>query len=117
MTRIDAFKKWIADGYWTHWEDGYIQFPGDIEVLKSNIPEIKDLTAAQIDDLYSDFSTVGYCAGWLTIYEGGRDFREWLLSYPNEAGTKFCDHGMAEWYVYFDMYNEETKFSLKGFRK
>lgn len=73
-----------------------VEFPDDIKVLRSEIPEIGFLSDVQIDELYSDFSTAIFAAGWMDIKMiDTMRFRNWLFSSPDPSEEMYP----PEWYL------------------
>jgi len=103
VTRLEAFRKYLETRTYSEFAD-CVSFPEDVARLRSSVEEIKDMTDLQIDELYGDFSTTAFCAGWLTMDDWYiKAFREWLLGAP---GDKYCDYYPPEWYRIFPGYSE-----------
>lgn len=57
-----------------------IRYPEDISKLKSEIPEIANLSDSDVYELYSSFSEEFRSASWLILNDDFiQDFKEWLL--------------------------------------
>ena len=115
MTRLEAFRKYLKTRVYNESAD-FVQFHKDVALLRSAVPEINDMSDLQIDELYGDFSTAAYAAGWLSLddwYIG--QFREWLHGAP---GDKFCDYYPPDWYIFLSPEYENTlEYSLIELRK
>lgn len=63
-----------------------IMYPEDVLAIRSRIPELVDISDAQIQDMYSYWSEDFFCASWLIIkYADLEHFRTWLLSEVTEG--------------------------------
>jgi len=76
-------------------DEEYLSWPEDIKKLRGRIPELVGLPDADVSELYSDWSTAVYAAGWLQLIESGfEEFRSWLLS-EADAGKEMYP---PDWY-------------------
>ncbi len=57
-----------------------IEYPEDIVKIRTIIPELKNISDHQIQDMYAFWSEQQYCASWHIIFEGVvEEFRDWIL--------------------------------------
>ncbi len=74
MTRLDSWRKNVK-----------IDYPEDLAKIRNIIPELKDISDAQIQDMYSFWSEYFYCASWHVIFAGVvEEFRDWILEEVTE---------------------------------
>ncbi len=65
--------------------EGPIRFPDDVSRLKREIPELAEVSAITVQELYSTWSEDHFCAGWLIMNaEIVEEFRVWLLEEVEE---------------------------------
>ena len=56
-----------------------VNYPGDVKLMKSEIPELSSLSDLQVDLLYRQYSDCNYCASWLSVTQDSiDDFKNWL---------------------------------------